>query len=129
MNERTIGKVTRWTARFVGTTLVGFMLLFFVAAAFSPEGLPRVWKEPPSVQLDCLALFLMIAGCAVGWRWEAVASFMTISGYLIWQLVEQRTPWPPTWLELVFATGLLYALSWWSTTRTFTTQRRMPSRT
>ena len=129
MNEHSIGNVARWSARIVGTALFGFMMLFFVAAAVSPEGLPRVWKETPGVQLDCLALFLMMIGCAVGWWWEAAASFMSIFGYLIWQLVEQRTPWPPTWLELVFATGLLYALSWWSSTRTFTAQCRTPSKT
>lgn len=105
------------------------MMLFFVAADFAPEGLPPIWKEPPAVQLDFLALLLMVVGCVVGWKWDAVAGFMTLFGYLIWQLVEQRIPWPPTWLELVLATGLLYALSWWSSNRTFTTQRGTPART
>lgn len=127
MEPRLCGTVTRWTARVLGTLYFCFMALFFVAHALSLDGLPRIGGEPLAIQLLFLAWFLMVLGCIVGWKWEGVASVMMLSGYSIWQIVEQRLPWPPSWIEPALAIGLLYAFTWWYLKRPFPPQRGMPS--
>ena len=103
-----------WTARILGILFFVFVAFFVVAHAISPEGLPLVWQQPTHVQLEFLALFLMAFGGIVGWKWSGAAAGIILVSYAFWQLVERRLPWPPSFIEIPLATGLLYAFAWWS---------------
>ena len=77
-------------------------------------------RMSPAEQLDSLALFLMVVGGVVGWKWEGVAAVMTLVGFALWLAVERHLPWPPGLSLLI---GVLYALTWWCMKRPFTPQR------
>jgi hypothetical protein len=115
MKQRTLVtwySVTAWTARVLGLAFFVFMILFVVAHAFSPDGLPPVWRMSPDVQLDSLALFMMVVGGVMGWRSVGAASIFTLAGYMFWQAVERHLPWPPGVVEIPLLIGLLYAFAW-----------------
>jgi hypothetical protein len=98
----------RWIARTLGLLYFAF-ITWFVAAHAVNDGLPKFWQSPAAVQLDFVALFLMVVGGIVGWKWEGVATIMILFGTGIWLLVEQHLPWPPGLSVLI---GVLYAFSW-----------------
>jgi hypothetical protein len=116
------GNFARWVARVLGLLYFAFIAFFVVAHAISPQGLPSLWKMSPAEQLDSLALFLMVTGAVVGWKWEGVATVMVLFGTALWLLVERNLPWPPGLSLLI---GMLYAFSWWCTTQPFIRQRHL----
>ena len=119
--DRNIGaNVVNWTARILGLLFFAFISLFVVAHAASSEGLPQLWRESLGVQLDFVALFLMVVGGIAGWKWPDMASVVVLSGYTLWQLVEHRLPWPPSWIEIPLAVGVLYAVASWIKKRRLT---------
>jgi hypothetical protein len=73
----------RWLARITGLILAGLVLLFVVG-----EGPPNPVRQPFSVQLEFLAMFLMLAGFLLGWRWEAVGGIVAIVGFGIFFATE-----------------------------------------
>jgi hypothetical protein len=85
--------------------------VFFVAHAAMPEGLPEIWREPVTVQLGFLALFLMAFGGIAGWMMEGVAAVMILIGSALWLLLERQLPWPNGMMLVV---GTLYGFAWWS---------------
>jgi hypothetical protein len=106
------GNVARWMARTLGLLYFAFIALFVVAHAVSPEGLPSFWKMSPAEQFDTVALFLVVVGGIVGWKWEAAAAVMILFGTALWFFVERNLLWPPGLSLLI---GALYAFTWWST--------------
>jgi hypothetical protein len=121
MNLNTYRHVVSWTARILGLLYFAIIALFFIAHAASPDGLPEVWREPVTVQLGFLALFLMAFGGIVGWVSEGVAAAMILMGSTVWLLVERHLPWPPGLMPVV---GILYAITWWTAKPRFTLQVR-----
>lgn len=75
--------VLRWLARITGLILAGLVLLFVVG-----EGPPNPVRQPFSVQLEFLAMFLMLAGFLLGWRWEAAGGIMVVVGFAIFFATE-----------------------------------------
>ena len=111
MQQFSYGSVARWTARTLSLLYFAVIAFFIIAHAVSPEGLPIVWKQSLDVQLDFLALFLLVVGGLVGWKWEGVAAVMILVGTSLWLFVEQQLPWPPGLSLLI---GALYLCTWWS---------------
>ncbi len=110
MEMHSLGNAARWIARALGLLYFAFIGWFVLAHAVSPEGLPSIWKMSPSEQLETLALFLMVVGAVVGWKWEGLAAVMVLFGTALWLLVELQLPWPPGLSLLI---GVLYAFAWW----------------
>jgi hypothetical protein len=71
------------TRRITGLMLVGLVLLLLVG-----EGPPNPFKQPPSVQAEFLAMFLMLTGFLVGWRWEALGGFLAVGGFALFCATE-----------------------------------------
>ena len=61
----------RWTARVLGTLLLGIYCLFVIG-----EGLPPIGSQPEGVQLSFVAVGLMLLGFVVGWKKEGTAALL-----------------------------------------------------
>jgi hypothetical protein len=99
-------EVCRWIAR-----IASVLLLLFYGTALVIEGMPPVPSQPAGVQLNFLALGLMVAGFIVGWRKEGTAAVLIASGIVVWNVAENsprlnlfQTPLP---------VAGLYAFYWW----------------
>jgi ABC-type branched-subunit amino acid transport system permease subunit len=122
MNTNSYRNAARWSARVLGALFLAIVVLFVVAHAVSGE-LPRFWQEPFGIQLEVAALILMAIGGVVGWISPPSAALMTLGGYVLWNLVERRLPWPPGFIDVPLLVGLLYAFASWPMTRLSTTRR------
>ena len=120
MDLHTCGNIARWIARTLGLVYFAFMAWFIMAHAFSPEGLPPLWRMSLAEQLDAIALFMVVVGGVVGWKSEGVAAIAVLVGTALWLLLEGQLLWPPGLSILI---GVLYAFAWWSTKRPFAPQR------
>ena len=120
MDLHSCANVARWMARTLGLLYFTFIGWFIIAHAFSPEGLPPPWSMSLAEQLDAVALFLVVIGGVVGWKWEGAAAIIVLFGTALWLLLEGRLIWPPGLSLLI---GILYAFAWWSTKRPFEPQR------
>ena len=101
--------VLRWLARITGLILAGLVLLFVVG-----EGPPNPVRQPFSVQLEFLAMFLMLAGFLLGWRWEAVGGIVAVAGFAIFfatEMVVNGRP-PGRAIPLFAIPGLLFFASY-----------------
>jgi hypothetical protein len=123
VNRFICGSVAGWSARILSLLFAAVVMLFVFAQAVSGE-LPRVWQEPPVVQLEFVALLLMTVGGVAGWKWPSAASVIMLFGYVVWWIIERRLPWPPGLIEIALLTGLLYAIDSWSGSRSIAQQRR-----
>lgn len=121
MDLNTCGNVARWTARALGLLYFAFMSWFIGAHALSPEGLPPLWTASLAHQLCTLALFLVVVGGVVGWKWELAAAVMIVSGNALWLLLNHQLLWP---FGLTLVAGLLYGFSWWRMRQRITSQRQ-----
>ena len=122
---KTYANAAGWTARIAGFLFFAFIGYFVIAHALSVEELPDFPTQPLDVQLDFLALILMVVGCVLGWTRSGIAAVVIFCGYALWQLVERRIPWPPGLIEIPVVIGSLYAIAWWGGTRI--TRRRLPA--
>ena len=75
--------VLRWLARITGLMLAGLGLFFVVG-----EGPPHPVRQPISVQLEFLAMLLMLAGFLLGWRWEAAGGILAVVGFAVFFATE-----------------------------------------
>ncbi|HEX5223421.1 MAG TPA: Ig-like domain-containing protein [Verrucomicrobiae bacterium] len=98
----------RWTARVVGTLLLVFFGAFILA-----EGLPAIASQPEGVQLNFIALGLMLAGFAVGWKREGAAALIIAAGWTLWQISENNIRW--NLFQSPLPVALLYGFCWWAT--------------
>ena len=73
----------KWSARITGLLLVGLVLLFIFG-----EGPPNPFQQPLRVQLEFVALFLMVVGFLLGWRWEALGGITAVGGFALFFAVE-----------------------------------------
>ncbi len=103
-----IPHVLRWSARVTGLLLVG-MVLILVAG----EGPPNPFRQPPSVEVEFLAMILMVAGFLAGWRWEAVGGLLAVIGFALFaatEVIVNKQP-PGGAIPLFAVPGVLYLLS------------------
>jgi len=74
----------RWAARITGLLLIGLVLLI----AIGEGGPPNILAQPLPVQIEFVAMFLMLAGFLIGWRWEAVGGISALAGFLLFLEAE-----------------------------------------
>lgn len=107
--------VGRWTARILSTAV----LLLVVVFAFG-EGLPPIWKQPTSVQIDFFGMALMMAGSVVGWKRDGLAGILLVAGYAAFPIVELGVHnriallhgrFSP--LDFNLVAGILFCACWW----------------
>ncbi len=101
-------RIARWTARIFGTLLLVFYVLFILA-----EGLPPIASQPEGVQLNFLALGLMLAGFVAGWKREGTAALLIACGWTLWQISESRVKW--NLFQTPLPVAMLYGICWWAT--------------
>lgn len=98
-----------WSARLTGLLLVGMILLFIIG-----EGPPNPLRGTLPVRVESFGLFLVLAGCLAGWRWEGLSGVMIVAGFmafLITELIVNHKP-PGGAIPLFVIPGLLYLVSW-----------------
>ena len=82
---------------------------FFIVA----EGLPPIASQPEGVQLNFVALGLMLLGFVVGWKRDGAAALLIASGWTVWQISESRLEW--NFFQTPLPVAALYAVCWWAT--------------
>ncbi len=103
----------RWTTRILAALLAALVLLLVLCHAFSVEGLPNPFKQPPQIQLEFAGMLAMWAGWILGWKWEGISVILAVSGMLIFHTVEGRI-WLnggvcALWIGRYFVSGQLAA--------------------
>ncbi|MCW5552914.1 MAG: protein kinase [Verrucomicrobiae bacterium] len=98
----------RWMARILGTLLLAFFGMFILA-----EGLPPIASQPEGVQLNFVALGLILAGFLAGWKREGTAALLIASGWTLWQISEGRIKW--NLFQTPLPVAALYGFCWWAT--------------
>jgi len=98
----------RWTARILGTLLLAFYGFFVLA-----EGLPPIASQPEGVQLNFVALGLMLAGFVAGWKREGTAALLIACGWTLWQISEGHIKW--NLFQTPLPVAMLYGYCWWAT--------------
>ena len=83
------------------------MFLVFVLA----EGSPPVPSQPLAVQVEFVALALMLAGVAAGWWRDGLAACLTLGGWTLFHLAERHVP-PWSLFHVAAIVGVLFAVSW-----------------
>jgi hypothetical protein len=102
-----------WVAAARGTARVfSLLLLAFYGFFILSEGLPPIASQPGGVQLNFIALGLMLAGFAVGWKREGAAALLIASGWTLWHIAEGRLEW--NLFQTPLPVAALYAFCWWA---------------
>jgi len=65
MTTKLFATILRWTARILGTVLVGLTLLIAIG-----EGMPNPFTQPFVIGIGFLALALVLLGILLAWRWS-----------------------------------------------------------
>jgi predicted Ser/Thr protein kinase len=100
--------IARWTARILGT-----LLLFFYGAFVLGEGFPPLASKPGGVQLNFIALSLMLGGFVIGWKREGAAALLIAGGWTLWRISEGG--FALNLFQKPLAVAALYAFCWWET--------------
>jgi hypothetical protein len=74
----------RWSARIAALLLVAMVGLI----ALGHGGLPNVLGQPVPVQVEFVALGLMVVGLVAGWKWEAWGGAVTLIGVGLFAATE-----------------------------------------
>jgi len=98
----------RWIARVFGTLLLLFYGVFILA-----EGLPPIASQPEGVQLNFVALGLMLLGFVLGWKRDGAAALLIASGWTLWHISEGRMQW--NFFQTPLPVAVLYGFCWWAT--------------
>ena len=113
--ERRIITVLRWTARAIGTALLGLIAVFAVG-----EGVPNPLHESFRENLLGVGILTMLIGQVVAWKREGIGSLLILGGFVLFSIVNPGIRLNPSlvvvgpWL----VTGLLYLICWWRTPTT-----------
>jgi hypothetical protein len=99
--------IIRWLARIIGTFLFLGLMAFVIG-----EGLPNPAKLSLPELIGFLAMFLIVAGLLLGWKWERLGGLLNIIGvaaFLTLELIINHRLHANCWPFLVLAIpGLLY---------------------
>jgi RNA polymerase sigma-70 factor (ECF subfamily) len=98
----------RWMARGLSVGLLAFYGFFVLA-----EGLPPITSQPEGVQLNFVALGMMLLGFVVGWKREGAAALLIASGWTLWHISEGRMQW--NLFQTPLPVAALYGFCWWAT--------------
>jgi hypothetical protein len=110
MTTRQIAQAAlRWTARILGTTLVGLVVLFAVGAGVRLQDFDVVTGSM------MVGFLVALAGMLVLWRWELVGGMMVVVGMGGFYAIEYVSSGdlPGGWvLPVCFLPGVLALASW-----------------
>jgi hypothetical protein len=128
--EQQLVILARWSGRILSVLLIGLMVVLFVGHINSggtcrPQG-DHIAREvePQHLRETALGvtLFTILAGLAIGWKWEGLGSVLILGGFVVFAIVNGDTrslePYPlhnPFFGFLI--TGLLFLFCWWRTHR------------
>jgi hypothetical protein len=76
--------LTRWAARITSLLLIGLVVTIVIGHG----GLPNIFSQPTSVQLEFVALGLMVLGLVVGWMREGLGGLLVLLGLSAFNAVE-----------------------------------------
>jgi len=106
MTTKLLATILCWTARVVGTVLVGLTL--FIAIG---EGMPNPFTQPVGVQIGFLALAFILIGILAGWRWELSGGIISLFGWCLFT-ASVIQPSRMNWFVIALALpGALYVTS------------------
>jgi hypothetical protein len=99
----------RWSARITGLLLVALVLL--IAAG---EGVFNPLKAPAPVQVESVALILILVGFLVGWRSERLGALLALVGFAVFTATELAVNGKPPGgaIPLMAVPGILYLASY-----------------
>ncbi len=111
INELPILSVVRWTARIIGTAILLLIMAFAIG-----EGVPNPFAQPVRVNLLFAAMFTMVMGLILAWKWEGIGSLLILGGFAFFAVVNHGIK-----LNLAFgpmlAVGLIYSVCGWMAKR------------
>ncbi len=98
----------RWFARAVGAALLVIAVLFIIG-----EGMPGFADLNQNELLLFGAMLLMMTGLILAFKWELPGGLSTVSGYILFVVVEGDILSGPIF-PAFFVVGVLYIIYWWS---------------
>jgi len=112
MNAPSTARALQWTARILGALVVLLFLVFLIG-----EGPPQPSLLIPIEKLTFAAVFLLLLGLVLAWRWPALGGCLSLTGYLLNGMLGgvRMLAAPP------FAVGglaaILHLACWWISNR------------
>jgi len=94
----------RWTARGLGLFLIGLVLMFVIG-----EGVPNPMLFTGREALQMAGMLGMLAGMALGWRWEGWGGLIVLACFALFAAMGIRLN--PV-IALFPVPGVLYLLAW-----------------
>jgi hypothetical protein len=110
LNERLVVTILRWTARTVGAAILILIAILAIGdvGQGGPNPLHGSWRE----NLLGVALWTMVLGQIVAWKWEGIGSLLILGAFVLFATVNR-----PFRFNIVYGTwlllGLLYLTCWW----------------
>lgn len=113
---RTLINVMRWTARILAGLMVVFVLIFAIGSFM--EGLN---KQGAGLDAYTVITFVVwgvgLAGLILGWRNERLGVFISLAGFVVFNILAAVNPNPDssyTFVLLLFLIpSVLYVSCWW----------------
>jgi hypothetical protein len=87
MDMHMMGRIRRWTIRILSLLLIGLFLLIFVGETAS-EGLPNAASLSSTEKGLFVALFIMIIGLVLCWKYYVLGPIVTLAGYILFCIIE-----------------------------------------
>jgi hypothetical protein len=107
MKNKNLIKIVRWIAG-----IIGMLFFIFVVLVAIGEGVPKFWKESLPVQLEALAMVIMLIGAAAGLKWNGWGAGLLLGGVGLFHLVEGKVPPVNVVFIPPMITGILYLFCW-----------------
>jgi hypothetical protein len=127
LTEKRIVTVARWAGRVLSVLLLGLMLFLAIGHIDGNGACNRIGNRiaseaKPDHLRDAMlgsALFTILAGLAIAWRWEGLGSLLIFGGMVAFAAVNGigRTFMPNGPFPAFLITGVLFSFCWWRTHR------------
>ena len=104
-----LARIVSWSARV--TSLILFVLV--VVIVIGEGGLPNIFRQPRPVQVEFLAMALMLVGLVIGWVREGLGGLLVLLGLAAFNIVELAVNGRPALgaFPLFAVPGVLFLLS------------------
>lgn len=113
LTEKRTVTVARWIGRILGILVLGSVVILAIGEA-KPDRLREM--------ATTIALWTMLGGLVVAWKWEGLGSFLILGGFAAFVILVGGfrisvilLVSPFSWCLIV---GLLFAFCWWKDRKT-----------